>query len=82
MTQEIKNQIAEYEEMIAGIDSQLDDLEANFDRLHAQKVAAVKAKRIAEADRIIDRLHDMQDEYRGLMDERHMYEDKIEKLNA
>lgn len=82
MTQEIKNQIAEYEEMIAGIDGQLDDLEANFDRLHAQKVAAVKAKNIAEADRIIDRLHDMQDEYRGLMDERHMYEDKIEKLNA
>lgn len=82
MTQEIKNQIAEYEEMIAGIDSQLDDLEANFDRLHTQKVAAVKAKNIAEADRIIDRLHDMQDEYRGLMDERHMYEDKIEKLNA
>lgn len=82
MTQEIKNQIAEYEEMIAGIDRQLDDLEAKFDRLHAQKVAAVKAKNIAEADRIIDRLHDMQDEYRGLMDERHMYEDMIEKLNA
>lgn len=82
MTQEIKSQIAEYEEMIAGIDCQLDDLEANFDRLHAQKVEAVKAKNIAEADRIIDRLHDMQDEYRGLLDERHMYEDKIEKLNA
>ena len=60
MTQEIKNQIAELEEMIAGIDNQLDDLEANFDRLHAQKVEAVKAKRIAEADRIIERLHDMQ----------------------
>ena len=82
MTQEIKKQIAELEEMIAGIDNQLDDLEAYFDRLHAQKVEAVKAKRIAVADRIIKRLHDMQDEYRGLMDERHMYEDMIEKLNA
>ncbi len=82
MTQEIKNQIAELEEMIAGIDYQLDVLEANFDRLHAQKVEAVKAKRIAEADRIIERLHDMQDEYSGLLDERHMYEDMIEKLNA
>ena len=82
MAQKIKKQIAELEEMIAGIDSQLDDLEANFDRLHAQKVEAVKAKRIAEADRIIEKLHDMQDEYRGLMDERHMYEGMIEKLNA
>lgn len=82
MTQEIKNQIAELEEMIAGIDYQLDVLEANFDRLHAQKVEAVKAKRIAEADRIIEKLHDMQDECCGLINERRMYEDMIEKLNA
>lgn len=43
--------------------NKLEAMEKEFDALHEKKVAAVKARRFIEADRIIDRLHEMQDAY-------------------
>ena len=60
--------------------NKLESMEKEFDALHEKKVAAVKACRYIEADRIIDRLHEMQDAYWAVHAEYSTLIDEFEAL--
>lgn len=54
---------AKLQKQIDRLFNKLESMEKEFDALHEKKVAAVKARSFIQADRIIDKLHEMQDAY-------------------